>query len=99
MEGQDRLAQIDGRDASSMGLSDRALLAAATHVAARSRAFLFELEGFEQEIESLRDDRAMCLLNALREATAAVRAGGALNRVERRASELVKGLQEPVTDT
>jgi len=81
-------------DSTAAELRQAALDANLKHLVGRSRAFLLELDGYLNEIGSLRDERAARVVEALGLTLAETGKAGTLRHVERAATELLRSLNE-----
>lgn len=73
-------------------LAERILTSTLTHVLGSARSWLMLVEGNLRELESLRDERADRVVEAMRMTLATPATPGTLRHVERAASELLRAL-------
>jgi hypothetical protein len=75
-------------------ISDDALVSAVMHLVGQSRAYLQQVEGALTEIDTLHDDRARRLVEALELTLGAPARPGTLRHLEQAATALLRSLRD-----
>jgi hypothetical protein len=79
---------------SDPGIPQESLISAVAHLVGQTRAFVHQVEGLRDEIDSQQDERASLVVDAIRLSLTQSAREGTLSHLERTASGVLQRLRE-----